>query len=101
MVNNINKGVVQNNALYQKSSQEQQDLKNLAEPKSDTKQVAKDLVALTPQATQLKELQKKIGDTEVFDRKKVEEIKEAISSGNYSINYESLASKLAQFEFEL
>ena len=101
MVNNINNGGLQGSAAYQKTLQNQQDKSSLTEAKTDNKQVAKDLVALTPQATQLKELQKKIGDTEAFDRKKVEQIKEAISSGQYSINYESLASKLAQFEFEL
>ncbi|NVK23342.1 MAG: flagellar biosynthesis anti-sigma factor FlgM [Gammaproteobacteria bacterium] len=103
MVNNIKNGGVQNNALYQNTNQKlaQEQAKQQVGQESSTKQTAKDSVALTPQATQLKELQKRLGDTEAFDRKKVDEIKEAISSGNYSIDYDSLASKLAQFEFEL
>lgn len=103
MVNNIKNGGLHNSALYQNSNQKlaQEQAKQQVGQETNTKHAAKDSVALTPQATQLKELQKRIGDTEAFDRKKVDEIKEAISSGNYSIDYDSLASKLAEFEFEL
>ncbi|MBU2917889.1 flagellar biosynthesis anti-sigma factor FlgM [Psychrosphaera sp. F3M07] len=107
MVNNIkNSGVnSSNNAIYQQKSQQLEQTKLDATKQNsqpDTvKSVNKDSVALTPQANQLKELQKRIGDTEAFDRKKVDDIKQALSDGQYSINYDRLASKLAAFEFEL
>lgn len=105
MVNIKNNGGLQGSAVYQKQ-QSQQLEQNKQEVKQSTQEqqarpAGKDSVALTPQANQLKELQKRIGDTEAFDRKKVDEIKKAITEGNYQINYDSLASKLAKFEFEL
>lgn len=106
MVNNIKNNGLQNTAAYQKQNQQleqnkQQDVVKQASQDSSVKSASKDSVALTPQANQLKELQKRLGDSEVFDRKKVDDIKKAISSGDYQINYNSLASKLAAFEFEL
>lgn len=103
---NIKNGGLQGTAVYQKQQSQQleqnkQDAVKQSGQQSNTPTVNKDSVALTPQANQLKELQKKIGDTESFDRKKVDEIKQAITEGNYQINYDSLASKLAKFEFEL
>jgi negative regulator of flagellin synthesis FlgM len=108
MVNNINNGGTAGNkaAVYQQNNQrvEQTKLESAqqqTQTESANKSVAKDSVALTPQANQLKELQRKIGDSEAFDKKKVEEIKKAIADGEYKIDYERLASKLAAFEFEL
>jgi negative regulator of flagellin synthesis FlgM len=105
MVNIKNDGL-QNSAIYQKQQSQQleqnkQDAVKQSGQDTQAKSAAKDSVALTPQANQLKELQKRIGDTEAFDRKKVDEIKKAISEGNYKIDYDSLASKLAAFEFDL
>lgn len=103
---NIKNGGLQGSAIYQKQ-QSQQLEQNKQEAVKQTGQedkaraANKDSVALTPQANQLKELQKRIGDTEAFDRKKVDEIKKAITEGKYEINYDSLASKLAKFEFDL
>jgi negative regulator of flagellin synthesis FlgM len=108
MVNNINSGGTAGNkaAVYQQNNQrvEQTKLESAqqqTQTESASKSVAKDSVALTPQANQLKELQRKIGDSDAFDKKKVEEIKKAIADGEYKIDYERLASKLAAFEFEL
>ena len=103
---NIKNGGLQGSAVYQKQQSQQleqnkQDAVKQTGQETQVKSSAKDSVALTPQANQLKELQKKIGDTDSFDRKKVDEIKKAITEGNYQINYDSLASKLAAFEFDL
>ena len=106
MVNNIkNDGVAASN-LYQANSKQLQQAKQDSVQQSNVqtsgaKAAEKDSLALTPQAKQLKELQKKISDSEGFDRKKVEDIKKAISEGNYKIDYDKLASKLAAFEFDL
>jgi len=107
MVNDIkNNGVNSaNSAIYQQKSQQLEQSKSDAAKQAgqtDTvKTVNKDSVALTPQANQLKELQKRIGDSEAFDSKKVNDIKQALTDGQYTINYDRLASKLAAFEFEL
>jgi negative regulator of flagellin synthesis FlgM len=108
MVNNVKNGGFNsaNSAVYQQKEQqlEQTKLESAKQQTSQTdtvKSVNKDSVALTPQANQLKELQKRISDTDAFDSKKVDDIKQALSDGQYSINYDRLASKLAAFEFEL
>ena len=108
MVNNIkNDGVAGNkSALYRAGNQKLEQAKQESIQQSNTqssglKSAEKDSVALTPQAKQLKELQKKISESEGFDRKKVEDIKKAIAEGNYKIDYDKLASKLAEFEFDL
>lgn len=105
MVNIKNNGLP-SSAVYQKQQSQQLEQNKQNAVAQSTQEVSKrspskDSVALTPQANQLKELQKRIGDTEAFDRKKVDEIKKAITQGNYQINYENLAAKLAKFEFEL
>jgi negative regulator of flagellin synthesis FlgM len=108
MVNNVNNGNPMNTgaAAYSKANQkleqaQTEQSKQTAQAVSPTKPATADSVALTPQATQLKELQKRIGETDAFDRKKVEDIKKALADGEYKINVDRLASKLAAFEFEL
>lgn len=107
MVNNINNNGVGGNkaAIYQQKNQQLEqtklDVTNQSAQSDKVKNVNKDSVALTPQATQLKELQKRISESDAFDKKKVDDIKKAISSGEYEINYDRLATKLAEFEFEL
>jgi negative regulator of flagellin synthesis FlgM len=105
MVNNIKNGGVNGGAVYQSNKQQldqvKKDSATQAGIQQNVKGAEKDSVALTPQVKQLKELQKKIGEADGFDRKKVEEIKKAISDGEYKIDYDKLASKLADFEFNL
>lgn len=103
MVNDIKNNGLQGNAnLYTSKKQHLEQVKQDSVHQSNTSKTAeKDSVALTPQAKQLKELQKKVSDSDGFDRKKVEDIKKAITEGEYKINYDRLASKLAAFEFEL
>ena len=47
------------------------------------------------------ELQKKAVDAPVINQKKIDELKKAISSGDYKINPEKLAASIANFEFKL
>jgi negative regulator of flagellin synthesis FlgM len=108
MVNNVNNGKNNgiNNSTYSPKNQklEQAKLDNVQQSNqkaSSLKSAEKDSVALTPQAKQIKDLQKKISDTENFDRKKVDQVKQAIADGAYKINYDKLAEKLADFEFKL
>lgn len=108
MVNNVNNNGVAGSkaAAYQQKNQQVEQAKANTVSQQEAApakaaNVAKDSVALTPQANQLKELQKRIGDADSFDRKKVDDIKKAIADGEYQINYDKLASKLAAFEFEL
>ena len=58
-------------------------------------------MSLTPQAQQLSELQKKAADAPVVNQKKIDELKKAISAGDYKIDPEKLAASIANFEFKL
>lgn len=61
----------------------------------------RDSVSITPQAKQLNELQKKATDAPVVSQKKIEQLQNAITSGDYKINPEKLAASIASFEFQL
>jgi len=65
------------------------------------KTVRQDSVSITPQAKQLSELQKKAGDAPAVDQKKIEQLKKAITSGEYKIDAEKLAANIASFEFKI
>jgi len=64
-------------------------------------QIRHDSVSLTPQAKQLSELQQKANDAPVVDQKKVDELKKAITAGEYRIDPQKLAVSIANFEFDL
>ena len=105
MVNNISNGISKSaaNAAYKVSAQanEQEKLNSAKQtnlPIELKKSADKDSVAFTPQAKQLKDLQKRMTSSDGFDKKKVDDIKQAISNGDYKINYERLAEKLSNFE---
>jgi len=66
-----------------------------------TKTARQDSLSLTPQAQQMSELQKKAADAPVVDQKKIDELKKAISSGEYKVNPEKLAANIANFEFSI
>lgn len=59
-----------------------------------------DSVSLTQSAQQLANVQKKGNDAPV-NQEKVDKLKQAIQSGEYQINPEQLASKIARAETEL
>jgi negative regulator of flagellin synthesis FlgM len=51
-------------------------------------------VTLSPRAAQLKELETQLAAIPVVDRARVDNIKEAIASGQYSINTDNIAGSL-------
>jgi len=65
------------------------------------KTVRQDSVSITPQAKQLGELQKKSAEGPMTDPKKIEQLKKAISSGEYKIDAEKLAKSMLSFEYDL
>ena len=97
-INNLNNS----SAVNQTTNQTQVKQKNAQQssPAHQT-QVRQDSVSITPQAKQLAELQKKANDGQQVNQKKVEQLKKAITSGEYRIDPEKLAASIAKFEFEL
>jgi len=104
MVNQVNKGN-QQNVAYTNSKQLNVSKDNSPTPVQNqpvaTAKAATDSVSLTPQAQQLRGLHEKAEQSSGFDSKKVNELKKAISEGNYQVNAEKLAEKIAGFEFDL
>ncbi|PCI56646.1 MAG: flagellar biosynthesis anti-sigma factor FlgM [Gammaproteobacteria bacterium] len=97
-INNLNSQVqVQQNKQAQVKQQAAQSVSVSAQGK----QISQDSVSLTPQAKQLHELQKKANDAPVVDQKKVDELKKAISAGEYKVDPQKLAASIANFEFDL
>lgn len=77
------------------------EVKQQATEANQTKQVRQDSVSITPQAKQLGELQKKASDAPAIDQKKIDQLKKAISAGEYKIDPQKLAANIANFEFDL
>jgi negative regulator of flagellin synthesis FlgM len=98
-INNLNSNNTQVN--QNKQAQVKEQLTQSTAKDSQLKTHSQDSVSLTPQAKQLNELQKKASDGPTVDQKKIDELKKAISAGDYKINPEKLAASLAKFEFEL
>lgn len=101
MAININ-GLSGNNQVKQNAEhQVKQQVSQSSVSAEHSKLVRQDSVSITPQAKQLSELQKKAVDAPVVDKKKIEQLKTAILSGQYKIDPEKLAASIAGFEFEL
>jgi len=96
-INNLN-GI--NQAKYTQNQIKQQSAQT-ASTNTQVKNSGQDSVSITPQAKQLNELQKKVADAPVINQKKIDELKKAISSGDYKINPEKLAASIVNFEFKL
>jgi negative regulator of flagellin synthesis FlgM len=97
-INNLNSNnQVQQTQQKQLQQQSAQSTLNNAQVKN----TGQDSVSITPQAKQLNELQKKAADAPVVNQKKIDELKKAISAGDYKINPEKLAASIANFEFKL
>jgi negative regulator of flagellin synthesis FlgM len=96
-INNLN----ESNQVKQTQNQVKQQSAQTASTNTQTKSSAQDSVSITPQAKQLNELQKKAADAPVINQKKIDELKKAISSGDYQVNSEKLAASIANFEFKL
>lgn len=104
MINQVNKGN-QQNVAYTNSKQlnvsKDNSTTQVQNQPAATAKAATDSVSLTPQAQQLRGLHEKAEQSQGFDSKKVNELKKAISEGNYQVNAEKLAEKIAGFEFDL
>ncbi|TPH17121.1 flagellar biosynthesis anti-sigma factor FlgM [Litorilituus lipolyticus] len=97
-INNLNNVTqVQQN----QKAQVKQQASESANTQSQVRTVGKDSVSITPQAKQLNELQKKSSEGPGIDQKKIDELKKAISSGEYKVDPEKLAASIADFEFKL
>lgn len=60
-----------------------------------------DKVHLTDSAKQLRQLEEILSTQPTTDAKRVEQVKEAIASGDYEVNAERIAEKLLQLDREL
>jgi len=98
-INNLNNTSQVKQKLDQQSQVKQQGVQQTNT--EQTKTARQDSLSLTPQAQQMSELQKKAADAPVVDQKKIDELKKAISSGEYKVNPEKLAANIANFEFSI
>ncbi len=101
MAININNLNANNQVQQTQQKQIQQQSTQTASSNAQVKNAGQDSVSITPQAKQLSELQKKAQDGPVVNQKKIDELKKAISSGEYKVNPEKLAASIANFEFKL
>lgn len=97
-ISNLNSS---NQVQQTQQKQVQQQSNQTASSNAQVKNSGQDSVSITPQAKQLNELQKKAVDAPVVNQKKIDELKKAISAGDYKINPEKLAANIANFEFKL
>ncbi|MGS2720382.1 flagellar biosynthesis anti-sigma factor FlgM [Paraglaciecola aestuariivivens] len=104
-INNVNNGGSKPTLENQRLSQQQQALNNNNAQQADTQKkagsaVRQDSVSLTSSAQQLSQVQKKASEAPV-NQEKVERLKKAIANGEYKINPDSLAQKMATLEAEI
>lgn len=102
-INNVNNGGTKTPIDNQKLSQ-QQTLNNAATQAESQKAapatVRQDSVSLTQSAQQLAQVQRK-GTEAPVNQEKIEKLKKAIQNGQYNVNPEVLAKKIATLEAEL
>lgn len=103
-INNINNGLPKNPVDNGKVSQQNQTQQSQQQAALKTATAApaprQDSVSLTQSAQQLNQVQKK-GTEAPVNQEKVDRLKKAIQSGDYQINPEVLASKIAKAEAEI
>jgi negative regulator of flagellin synthesis FlgM len=102
-INNVNNGGTKTPIDNQKLSQ-QQTLNNATtqaeSQKAASPAVRQDSVSLTQSAQQLAQVQRK-GTEAPVNQEKIEKLKKAIQNGQYNVNPEVLAKKIATLEAEL
>lgn len=102
-INNVNNGGPKTPIDNQKLSQQQTLNNNTTQAESQkvvSSTVRQDSVSLTQSAQQLAQVQRK-GTEAPVNQEKIEKLKKAIQSGQYTINPESLAKKIATLEAEI
>ncbi|BFT31151.1 flagellar biosynthesis anti-sigma factor FlgM [Alteromonas sp. D210916BOD_24] len=103
-INNINNGLpktpVDNGKVAQQNQSQQLQQQTSAQTASTSPAPRQDSVSLTQSAQQLNQVQKK-GSEAPVNREKVDRLKKAIESGEYRVNPEVLAKKIAKLESEI
>lgn len=99
----ININNLKNTNQIQQKVEKKLDTQNNIQQKSapQVKSAQTDSVVLTSQAKQLKSLEKKAGEPLGMNQMKIDELKQAIESGDYKINPEKLAANIAKYELNL
>ena len=103
-INNINNGLpknpVDNGKVAQQNQAQQSPQQASAQAASTAPVPRQDSVSLTQSAQQLNQVQKK-GSEAPVNQEKVDRLKKAIQSGEYRVNPEVLANKIAKLESEI
>lgn len=105
-INNVNNGGIPKPQVdNQKLNQQQTQNQTAAQAQAKATQAAttaprQDSVSLTQSAQQLSQVQKKGTDAPV-NQEKVDRLKKAIQNGEYRINPDALAQKIARLEAEI
>ena len=104
-INNVNNGLPKAPVDNQKVNQQQAQNKGNAAQAAVQQQVAQaaprqDSVSLTQSAQQLNQVQKK-GSEAPVNQEKVDRLKKAIQNGEYKINPDALAAKIAKLESQI
>ncbi len=100
-INNVGNAGQKPQLESQKLNQQQQAQAQVASnQKAQTAAPKQDSVSLTQSAQQLTNVQKKGTDAPI-NQEKVDRLKKAIQSGEYRINPEAMASKIAKLESEM
>jgi negative regulator of flagellin synthesis FlgM len=98
--NNVNKPQVDGQKLAQQQTQGQLAGANGSQAASQSAASRQDSVSLTSSAQQLSQVQSKSTEAPV-NQEKVDKLKKAIADGEYRINPEVLAQKIAKLESQI
>ena len=98
--NNVNKPQIDGQKLAQQQAQGQTASANTAQVATQSAAPRQDSVSLTASAQQLTQVQKK-GTEAPVNQEKVDRLKKAIADGDYKINPEVLAQKIAKLESQI
>jgi len=98
--NNINKPQIDGQKLAQQQTQGQLADAKTAQAAAQPTGLHQDSVSLTSSAQQLSQAQKKDVEAPV-NQEKVDKLKKAITDGDYTINPEVLAQKIAKLESQI
>jgi negative regulator of flagellin synthesis FlgM len=94
---------VVDSAIHRLSNRSNPERGNANSGKMDTAPAdrASDLIDFTGRAKELQTLQQDLANSPEFDAARVNELKEAIASGEYKVNAESITDKLLAIELKL
>jgi len=99
-INNINNGLPKNPVDNSKVAQQNQTQQQAASSAQTAQAPRQDSVSLTQSAQQLNQVQKK-GSEAPVNQEKVDRLKKAVQNGEYRVNPEVLANKIAKLESEI